>query len=229
MSSTDANPCARACLLAMIEQQRCRSRDGRVRDRQRRRESSRLEILGSRVEESRPRARIAAEQRRSKAPAAAADQLSRILDHEISLVGQQLAVDAERPAQRAFDLRADDSPRNSNPGRIARSAPSSAGTSAERGRAQRQGACGERGYSPGPRRLIAGVASVVIRIVAAQSLEAPVHPQVLLRHPANLRLQQSIVAFDIVDRISARENSRTPVRSPRGSRHCPAVARQSRS
>jgi hypothetical protein len=52
-----------------------------------------------------PGSGIAAEQRRSKAPSAAADDLAAIFDHVVGLVGQQLAVDAERPAQRAFNLR----------------------------------------------------------------------------------------------------------------------------
>ena len=88
----------------MLEQQRADAATCAVRIDEEGTDLRRLG-LGSRVEESRPARAIAAEQRRAKAPAAAADHLPVFLDHEISLVGQQLGVDPEGAAQRAFNLR----------------------------------------------------------------------------------------------------------------------------
>ena len=49
--------------------------------------------------------RVAAEQGRPEAPAAASDESAVFLGHKIGLIGQQLRIDAECAAQRAFDLR----------------------------------------------------------------------------------------------------------------------------
>jgi len=50
-------------------------------------------------------ARVAAEQRASAAPAATGRETARRLDDEIAAVVNELRIDSERAAQRAFDLR----------------------------------------------------------------------------------------------------------------------------
>src|ERR1700730_14148696 len=47
--------------------------------------------------------------------------------------------------------------------------------------------------------------AVVIGIVVREAFEAPVYPQVLLRHLANLRFDQMVVAFGVGDRAVARK------------------------
>ena len=49
-------------------------------------------------------ARVAAEQRRAKTPAAASGELAVFLGDEVGLIVEQLRVDAERAAQRPLDL-----------------------------------------------------------------------------------------------------------------------------
>ena len=62
------------------------------------------------------------------------------------------------------------------------------------------------------RRALAGVAAVIVGVVGAQPFEAAVHPEILFGDAADLRLQQAIEAFDVADRIGAREILETPGR-----------------
>ena len=94
----------------MIEQQRADAAAGMVGIDEK---GADFRRLGFGIEDGciAPRAGVAAEQRRAEAPAAAAQESAlSLLDHEVGLVGQQLAVDAECAAQRALDLRAAGTP-----------------------------------------------------------------------------------------------------------------------
>ena len=103
MSSTRENPCACAS---------CSQRSSRREPIPRRalcridEEGADLGRLGSWIEARRiaAAARIAAEQGRSVAPAAATEQSSVFFGQEIGLIGQELGIDAESAAQGAFDL-----------------------------------------------------------------------------------------------------------------------------
>src|SRR5882757_802804 len=95
----------RACLLlAMLEQQ---GADAAASVAWVDKESADLRRFSRRVKGRwiAPGAGVAAEQRRSKAPPAAAHNLPAIFDHEVSLVGQQLRIDAECAAQGTLNLR----------------------------------------------------------------------------------------------------------------------------
>ena len=91
-------------LLAAFEQQRpdAAAGGGRIDE-----EGANFRGLGSRVERRRIAigSRIAAEQGRSEAPAAAPGQSIVFFGHKIGPIGKQLGIDAERAAQGAFDLR----------------------------------------------------------------------------------------------------------------------------
>jgi hypothetical protein len=115
MSSTRENPRARLPLAA-FEQQRpdAAAGEGRIDEK-----GADFRGLRPRVEHRRIPAgsRIAAEQGRPEAPAAAPGQPAVLFGQEVGPIGQELGIDPECAAQRAFDLRGPVVGRTQGPGR----------------------------------------------------------------------------------------------------------------